>query len=320
MAADPPLAGHALPTVVVVGSASRDLTPDDPRGWRLGGGVTYGSLALAPAGHPDRGADRRSTKRRCTLDELELLRSAGVDLMPVPLVHGPVFVNQERPEGRVQTAVQVSDPVPTSALPPAWRSPTRLALRARGGRGARGLGADSRGPHDRRGRLAGTAAMAERRSAGSSSPAVAFRPAGARLTRRSEPSRSARRLCCWTLAAGWLGPQAELMLSAGQRGGLLLRLPGPAGVIRYPAVDAKATIDATGAGDVTLAALLAARLAGGGAVAGAAADWVASRRRHLLFAAAAASLTVEQAGLLGVPDLAAVRQRLLARHAPAKSD
>ena len=35
------------PDVVVVGSATRDLSEDDPRGWMLGGGVTFGALALA---------------------------------------------------------------------------------------------------------------------------------------------------------------------------------------------------------------------------------------------------------------------------------
>ena len=33
--------------VVHVGSACRDIAPDDPRGWRLGGGVTYAALTTA---------------------------------------------------------------------------------------------------------------------------------------------------------------------------------------------------------------------------------------------------------------------------------
>src|SRR5436190_985351 len=36
--------------VLHIGSASRDLTPDDPRGWRLGGGVTYAALTTARLG------------------------------------------------------------------------------------------------------------------------------------------------------------------------------------------------------------------------------------------------------------------------------
>ena len=38
-----------VPVVVVVGAACRDLVHDDPRGWRLGGGVTYAALTLGPA-------------------------------------------------------------------------------------------------------------------------------------------------------------------------------------------------------------------------------------------------------------------------------
>ena len=37
------------PVVVVVGAASRDLVDDDPRGWRLGGGVSYAALTPGPA-------------------------------------------------------------------------------------------------------------------------------------------------------------------------------------------------------------------------------------------------------------------------------
>ena len=36
--------------VVHVGSACRDVVPEDPRGWRLGGGVTYASLTTARLG------------------------------------------------------------------------------------------------------------------------------------------------------------------------------------------------------------------------------------------------------------------------------
>ena len=38
------------PDLIVVGAASRDVTPDDPRGWRLGGAVSYASLAAARLG------------------------------------------------------------------------------------------------------------------------------------------------------------------------------------------------------------------------------------------------------------------------------
>ena len=38
-----------LPTLVVVGAATRDIDAADPRGWKLGGGVTY---AQPNAGQP----------------------------------------------------------------------------------------------------------------------------------------------------------------------------------------------------------------------------------------------------------------------------
>ena len=41
---------EAAAEVVVVGAASRDVVDDDPRGWRLGGGVTYAALTLARLG------------------------------------------------------------------------------------------------------------------------------------------------------------------------------------------------------------------------------------------------------------------------------
>ena len=319
MAADPAGLDRPVPTVVVVGSASRDLTPDDRRGWRLGGGVTYGSLALARLGIRTAaliGLDHEAMEA----DELELLRSAGVDVVPVPLVRGPVFVNEERPEGRVQTAVQVSDPVSAAALPIAWRAAAGWLLAP----------VADEVPEDwaRIPPLGATVALGWQgllRDLRAGEPVHRRPPWASELLKRA----SVVGVSLHDLppeyridqAASWLGPQTELLFSAGKRGGILLRMPaGPGGVIRYPAVDARATTDATGAGDVALAALLAARIAGGGARAGKAADWVASRRRHLLFAAAAASLTVEQHGLLGVPDLAAVRERLSARHAPAQAD
>ncbi len=53
-----PAEGLRAPEVVVVGSASRDLVRDDPRGWRLGGGVSYAALDERQAGRQDRSRDR----------------------------------------------------------------------------------------------------------------------------------------------------------------------------------------------------------------------------------------------------------------------
>ena len=86
-----------VPVVVVVGAACRDLVHDDPRGWRLGGGVTYAALTLARLGLPVGaliGADRLAAESR----ELHLLRDAGVDVVVAPLAVGPVFINTETPD------------------------------------------------------------------------------------------------------------------------------------------------------------------------------------------------------------------------------
>ena len=38
------------PEIIILGAACRDVAPDDPRGWRLGGGVSYAALATARLG------------------------------------------------------------------------------------------------------------------------------------------------------------------------------------------------------------------------------------------------------------------------------
>jgi len=107
------------PTVVVVGAAARDITDDDPRGWRLGGGVSYSALTTARLGLRT-GAIVGVDAEAAGAWELDLLRSAGVDVRLVPLQHGPIFVNIERPEGRLQECRNSSDPVPLAAVPPEW--------------------------------------------------------------------------------------------------------------------------------------------------------------------------------------------------------
>ncbi len=101
----------------------------------------------------------------------------------------------------------------------------------------------------------------------------------------------------------------ELAVTAGRSGGVLLRraADGFGRARRWQAIPARREADATGAGDVFLAALVAARLVLG--------PRLASGRSALRFAAAAASLSVEDVGLRGVPDLPGVRRRL--REVPA---
>jgi sugar/nucleoside kinase (ribokinase family) len=125
--AGPSIGAGSRPTVLVVGAASRDIDPSDPRGWRLGGGVTYASMAVARLGLAVRalmGADAETA----SAPELGLLRAAGVELQLVALDRGPIFDNIERPGGRVQICHQPSDKLPIEALPAEWRAPSAAIL------------------------------------------------------------------------------------------------------------------------------------------------------------------------------------------------
>lgn len=316
MAPDGRARPNALPTVVVVGSASRDLTPEDPRGWRLGGGVTYGALALARLGMTT-GALIGLDPIAMDAEELDTLRSAGVQIVPVPLEYGPVFLNEETPQGRVQTAVSVSDLVPQSALPEAWRAARGWLIAPVAGELA---DAWSEVPADQSCVALGWQGLLRRLRAGER---VHRRDpfASALVARASVIGVSVDDLpAAWSLAAldGLAGSGAEVLVTAGSKGGALLRLPlGRRELLRYSAVGAGRLLDATGAGDVALAVLLAACMATPNA-----ADrdgWAASRRRQLLLVAAAASLSVEQPGIHGVPSLGAIRDLLASRHAGAQS-
>lgn len=110
----------SAPAVVVVGSACRDLVDDDERGWRLGGGASYSAFALARLGLRV-GALVVADPEAAASAEIEMIRDAGVEVVVVPGLKGPVFINTETPTGRIQQTPQVSDPVPVAALPAAWR-------------------------------------------------------------------------------------------------------------------------------------------------------------------------------------------------------
>ncbi|HEY6056871.1 MAG TPA: PfkB family carbohydrate kinase, partial [Candidatus Limnocylindrales bacterium] len=113
-------------------------------------------------------------------------------------------------------------------------------------------------------------------------------------------------------------PGALLALTQGEEGGLVMvaSRDGAMAMRRYPAIESAGIVDPTGAGDVFLAALLAAhaepRLVGGRL----------ARGFDLLLAAAVASLVLEAPGLHGVPDRMAVRRRLAegAARAAARTD
>lgn len=308
------------PVLVVVGAASRDVTDDDPRGWRLGGGVTYSALTAARLGLRTAavvGVDGPAADA----DELDLLRAAGVELRLIRLAHGPVLVNEERPEGRRQRCLEPSDPVPPDGAPRDWRTSPGWVLAPVAAELPDGWAAV---PSEGAFVALGWQGLLRALTAGE--PVRRVEPRAGRLLRRADlvgvsrddlapdqPLDGLVRL---------LRPGATLAVTRGDRGGILVRGPRggpPAGpddldLTHYPAVAAGATIDPTGAGDVFLAALAAARIEPrlvGGRI---------GQGFDLLLAAAAASLVIERPGLHGVPDRAAIRRRMTAARRPAIRD
>ena len=217
----------------------------------------------------------------------------------------PVFDNQETAAGRVQVCHAVGRPLRIPILPPAWLEATAWSLvpvadevdeawadvvptRAFLAVGWQGMlralvpgGQVTRRPP-------GSSALIRRADlVGVSWHDVAVRTSLASL-------------------AGFMHSGADLLVTEGQEGGLLVRVgaDGPREILRYRPTKSDSEIDQTGAGDTFLAAALASviRPAIGGR----------SRSRRtpdLRFAAAAGSLAVEGLGLAAVPDRAAVLVR-----------
>ena len=316
---DPDTRGRGLdrhePEVVIAGSGCRDIAPDDPRGWRLGGGVTYAALTCARLGVRTAaviGLDPQAYESH----ELELLAAAGVTLLRVRLPLGPVFRNVDAPGGRIQTCIEPGLPLPHVAVPLAWRSAPAWILAPVAGElddaWAEPIPADAFVALGWQGLLrtlqAGT--RVERRA-----------PAPGRLVLRADvigvsehdvaPGTSPVDL------APLLHPGAWLVFTHGVAGGRIARVTadGLGTVVHYPAVEAAGEVDATGAGDTFLAALVSSivRAAPDGARdrdgrTGAAGT--AGPLPDVRFAAAAASFTVEGPGLSAVPDREAVLRRL----------
>jgi ribokinase len=296
---------NAVRTILVAGAASRDIVPDDPRGWRLGGGVSFSALTVARLGLTTRaliGVDAEAA----TAHELDLLRAAGVDLHLVPLGRGPVFENLEGPEGRLQIAHQPSDPLAAESVPEAWRSSDGWLLAPV----ADELPDEWAAAADEVALVAvGWQGLLRELVAGEPVRQVAPGPrpiiarADVAAISREDVDRSVR----VDDLVGFLHDGAQLVVTQGDQGGIVAeRVAGRARLRHYPAVPSPAVVDTTGAGDTFLAALTAARveprLVGGRIGPG----------YDLLLAAAAASLVLEGHGLDGVPDRAAVRDRITA--------
>ena len=289
------------PDVVVVGSASRDLTTDDPRGWRLGGAVSYGSLTLARMGLRVLaliGGDALVADAH----ELDLLRGAGVDVHIVRLDRSPVFENLEGPSGRIQTAMESGEPLPPDAVPAAARSAATWLLAPVADELPDGW-ADCP-PPDALVALGWQGLLRD------------VAPGRDVQRRPPRPSRFLERASIVGVSrddlppditpeslVSWLRPGSTLIVTDGPRGGERL-IEGGGGRPqrdRYAAVPGVLDVDPTGAGDVFLATYLAARR-------GRAAD--DPDAGDLALAAAAASLVVERPGLDGVPSLTELADRL----------
>lgn len=281
------------PDVVVVGSATRDLSDEDPRGWMLGGGVTFGALALARLGLRT-GLVLGVDDQAAAALELELIRDAGAEVVEVPLANGPVFTNVETLAGRVQTCGSLSDPVPVEALPAGWELapafvfapiaseipdewvdvPSAAACVAFAWQGIlRNLAPGERVTP----KAPGPSPFLER------ADILAF-------SRHDVPSETSLRDI-----GAWVGDECDVLLTAGLIGGVLLRIR--AGRIvdarAYPSVPSVEEIDPTGAGDTMLAGFVAARLVAG--------EESERLGRDIYLGAAASSLLVEGPGMNSVP-------------------
>jgi len=263
--------------------------------------VTYGSLALARLGLGVRaliGVDGGASEAR----ELDALREAGVEVGLARLGHGPVFENIERPGGRRQRCLSSAEPISPEMLPGEWHANEAVFL----------------GP------VAGELPPAW---ATVSAPFVALGWQG--LLRRLVPGADVERiaprpepLLAFADLVGvssddvdpnvrlsdlvdLIRPGATLVVTRGDRGGthLVSRRPARSVLRAYPAIPSNDVVDPTGAGDVFLAALVAATIDG-------ARLGVGEPAARLSFAAAAASLAVERPGIEGVPTLEAVRRRV----------
>ena len=293
------------PDVVVVGAATRDLSDVDPRGWLLGGGVTFGALALARMGlrvGVVLGLDAEAGTAR----ELELIRDSGADVAEVPLAQGPVFVNVETLAGRVQTCRSTSYPIPPAAVPPAWRAAPAWLLAPVAGEIDDGWAdvpaSTSCVAFGWQGilRQLDSGALVRPKAPGPSP--LLSRADIVAVSRHDIPGdMELRRI------VSWLRNDCLLLLTAGLLGGLLLHVEQGriARTRAYPSVPSGDEVDPAGAGDTMLAGLVATRLALG--------DEGGRLGRDVHVGAAAASLLVEGPGMDSVPTFGQLRDRLAVR-------
>jgi sugar/nucleoside kinase (ribokinase family) len=298
----------ALPELIVVGAAARDIDAADSRGWRLGGGVSYGALLAGRMGARV-GALIGLDPAARSAHELELLRAAGVEVRVVALERGPVFDNVETSRGRRQICQGLSDQIEPDQLPADWRGVPAALLAPVAGelddRWATELPASM---------LVALAWQGLLRGLEAGQPVVHLPAEPRPLFARADlggVSREDLRAGGARLADLVPEPGRELALTAGERGALhMLRGVDGFRMRRIPAVPARGIGDLVGAGDSFLTAWLLARLPGG--------PFGPSPQpmgRALRLAALVATLGIERIGLVGVPDAGLLRQRLLEERA-----
>lgn len=300
------------PIALVVGAASRDITDADPRGWRLGGAVTYASLTLSRLGIEVWtlvGVDEAASRA----GELARLEAAGAVVTRVALDSGPVFENIELPAGRRQRCVAVARSLELTDLPRAWTSGfDALVLAPVAGElddswavlGEPGPDTPD-GPATGPLVALGWQGLLRRLVPGATVSRVAPTPSA--MVRASRLIVVSGDDLVPGLGVGdllsLLGHSTTLVVTAAEAGGQVVEArvtrDGSRGMrgSTYPAIPSDGIVDPTGAGDVFLGAMVAAMLRPG-------------IGDPVLVAAAAASLSVEAPGLRGVPDLDAVRLRM----------
>lgn len=290
------------PDVVVVGAATRDLNDEDARGWLLGGGVTFGALALARMGlHIGvvLGCDEAASRAR----ELDLIRDAGAEIVEVPLERGPVFLNVETLAGRVQTCESTSDAIPTDALPDAWRSASTWLLAPVAAEVPHAW-ADVP-PADACVAFAWQGDLRELANGARVRPKV---PAPSPLLARADILAVSRHDVPVTFdlveLGAWLRARCDVLVTAGLLGGILIRYRDGriAGARAYPSVPSRGEVDPAGAGDTMLSGLLASRVVAG--------RDATRRGRDLHLGAIAASLLVEGPGMKSVPTFQQLDERV----------
>lgn len=292
------------PRIVVVGAASRDIASDDRRGWRLGGGVSYSALTTALLGVPTGaliGVDGIAARAA----ELDLLRAAGVDVRLVALENGPVFENIETPDGRIQRSAGPSDPVPVYALPADWRDAPGWIIAPVAAEVPDGW-ADAMSPAA----LVAVGWQGLLREMRPNERVLHHPPGPSPIVSRADVVGVSRDDFDADIPLDALTAEmhdgAQLCVTRGAAGGLATtaRADGTHEMLAWPAIPPDRLVDPVGAGDVFLAALLAARIEPG---------LVGGRIVHhsdFLLAAAAGSLVLERPGMLGVPERAQVLARM----------